>query len=50
MKCHVEKLENNIASTIENAAKIIPEENLFVVKSPIVGTMYSSPSSESRIL
>ena len=44
----VEKLENNIASTIENEAKIIPEENLFVVKSPIVGTMYSSPSAESQ--
>ncbi len=43
-----EKLENNIASTIENVAKVIPEENLFVVKSPIVGTMYSSPNPESQ--
>jgi acetyl-CoA carboxylase biotin carboxyl carrier protein len=45
---YVEKLENNIARTIENAAKIIPEENYFVVKSPIVGTMYSAPSSELK--
>ena len=44
----VEKLENNSASTIETAANIIPEENLFVVKSPIVGTMYSSPNPESQ--
>jgi len=43
-----EKLESNIASTIESEAKIIPIENLFVVKSPIVGTMYSSPSDESQ--
>ena len=26
---YVEKLEKNIANTIENAAKIIPEEELF---------------------
>jgi acetyl-CoA carboxylase biotin carboxyl carrier protein len=44
----IEKSENNVASTIENATKIVPEENLFVVKSPIVGTMYSSPSDESQ--
>ena len=43
-----EKLDNNIASTVEPAAKAIPEENLFVVKSPIVGTMYSSPNPESQ--
>jgi len=44
-----EKLESNIASTIENVAAItIPVEDLFVVKSPIVGTMYSSPSVESQ--
>jgi len=45
---YVQKLENDIAKTIENAAKTIPEENLFVVKSPIVGTMYSAPSSELK--
>jgi len=45
---YVEKLENNIARTIEDVSKTIPEENLFVVKSPIVGTMYSSPSAESK--
>lgn len=41
-----EKLDSDIASDIEGTAKIIPEENLFVVKSPIVGTVYSSPSAE----
>ena len=44
----VEKLDNNIASTVEPVAKAIPDENLFVVKSPIVGTMYSSPNPESQ--
>jgi acetyl-CoA carboxylase biotin carboxyl carrier protein len=44
----VEKLENNTANTVETSAKTIPEENLFVVKSPIVGTMYSSPNPESQ--
>lgn len=44
----IEKLENNMSSTIENETKIIPEENILVVKSPIVGTMYSSPSPESQ--
>lgn len=44
----IEKIQSNIESTIENVAKLIPEENLFVVKSPIVGTMYSSPSDESQ--
>ncbi|MBU3112560.1 acetyl-CoA carboxylase biotin carboxyl carrier protein [Clostridium lacusfryxellense] len=33
---------------LQNAALIIPEENIFIVKSPIVGTMYSSPSAESK--
>jgi len=45
---HVEKLEDDIATTIKNNSSIIPEENVFVVKSPIVGTMYTSPSSESN--
>lgn len=44
----VEKLQENIASAIENTAKIIEDENIVVVKSPIVGTMYSSPSAESQ--
>ncbi|MBU3144476.1 acetyl-CoA carboxylase biotin carboxyl carrier protein [Clostridium sp. CF012] len=43
-----EKIQSNIASTIETVANIIPDENLFVVKSPIVGTMYSSPSDEAQ--
>ena len=47
-KMPAEKQENNIASTIENETKTIPMENIFVVKSPIVGTMYSSPSDESQ--
>ncbi|MBU3091088.1 acetyl-CoA carboxylase biotin carboxyl carrier protein [Clostridium sp. CM028] len=45
---YLEKLEKDIAITTENAEKAIPKENLFVVKSPIVGTMYSSPSAESK--
>ena len=45
---YLEKLENDIARTTENAEKTISKENLFVVKSPIVGTMYSSPSAESK--
>ena len=44
----VEKLENNISSATENTTKVISEENLFVVKSPIVGTMYSSPNPETQ--
>lgn len=44
----VEKIQSNIASAVENETKIIPVENLFVVKSPIVGTMYSSPSDEAQ--
>ncbi|MBZ9689667.1 acetyl-CoA carboxylase biotin carboxyl carrier protein [Clostridium estertheticum] len=43
-----QRSEEKIQSNIENEASIIPEENLFVVKSPIVGTMYSSPSDESQ--
>jgi acetyl-CoA carboxylase biotin carboxyl carrier protein len=41
-----ENLDIKIASVIENVAEIIPEENIFIVKSPIVGTVYSSPSAE----
>ena len=44
----VENTDNDMSSTIENKSKIIPEENLFIVKSPIVGTMYSSPGPESQ--
>jgi acetyl-CoA carboxylase biotin carboxyl carrier protein len=44
----VEKLEDDMASTIEKSDKITADENLFVVKSPIVGTMYSSPNPESQ--
>ncbi len=43
-----EKLESNTDSTTENSAKIMLDENIFVIKSPIVGTMYSSPSPESK--
>ncbi|MBU3181516.1 acetyl-CoA carboxylase biotin carboxyl carrier protein [Clostridium psychrophilum] len=45
---YVEKLQSDIASTIKNESKAIPEEKLFVVKSPIVGTMYSAPSVDSK--
>ncbi|WP_291632739.1 acetyl-CoA carboxylase biotin carboxyl carrier protein [Clostridium sp.] len=44
----VERIDNNTVSAIENEAKGITAENLFVVKSPIVGTMYSSPSDEAQ--
>lgn len=43
-----EKLENNRVSTLENSAKIVLDENIFVIKSPIVGTVYSSPNPESQ--
>ncbi|MGH4051754.1 MAG: acetyl-CoA carboxylase biotin carboxyl carrier protein [Clostridium sp.] len=45
---YVQKLENEIAKTTEDSSKITPDENVFVVKSPIVGTMYSAPSSELK--
>ncbi|MBK5240881.1 acetyl-CoA carboxylase biotin carboxyl carrier protein [Clostridium sp.] len=44
----LEKQDNNMAITIENAAKVMLEENLVIVKSPIVGTMYTSPGSDSN--
>lgn len=47
-KISEEKIQSNIVSTIEDVAKIVPDESLFVVKSPIVGTMYSSPGDESQ--
>ncbi len=40
--------QSNIASAMETVANIIPEENLFVIKSPIVGTVYCSPSEEAQ--
>jgi len=43
-----QKLENDIATTIQNTIKTLAEENIFVVKSPIVGTMYSAPGSDSK--
>lgn len=43
-----EKLERSSASTVENTVSIAPVEDLFVVKSPIVGTMYSSSSPEAQ--
>ena len=45
---YVEKLKSDIDKTIKNASKTIQDENVFVVKSPIVGTMYTSPSAESK--
>jgi len=42
------QLENNIVKTTQNTEKVIAEQNIFVVKSPIVGTMYSSPSADSE--
>ena len=45
---YAENLENNVAKTTENLGKTVSEENIFVIKSPIVGTMYTSPSAESK--
>jgi len=45
---YVDKLDSDIAKTIKNVSKTIQDENVFVVKSPIVGTMYTSPSAESK--
>lgn len=47
---YVQKLEDDIdiAKTIKDASKTILEENVFVVKSPIVGTMYTSPSADAK--
>ncbi|MBZ9625904.1 acetyl-CoA carboxylase biotin carboxyl carrier protein [Clostridium sp. FP2] len=47
-KISEEKIQSNIVSTIEDVSKVVPDESLFVVKSPIVGTMYSSPGDESQ--
>jgi acetyl-CoA carboxylase biotin carboxyl carrier protein len=44
----LEKQDSDMAITIENAAKTMLEENLVIVKSPIVGTMYTSPNPESN--
>ena len=43
-----EKIKSNVANTVEVVESIASEENLFIVKSPIVGTMYSSPSDDSQ--
>ncbi|APC40557.1 acetyl-CoA carboxylase biotin carboxyl carrier protein [Clostridium estertheticum] len=40
--------KNKENAVSENAVKTIPDENIFIVKSPIVGTMYTSPSAESK--
>ncbi|MBU3156300.1 acetyl-CoA carboxylase biotin carboxyl carrier protein [Clostridium estertheticum] len=42
---HAEKTENDVS---KNTVNTIPDENIFIVKSPIVGTMYTSPSAESK--
>lgn len=44
----VQKIESSSPSTVENIVKIEVAEDLFVVKSPIVGTMYSSSSPEAE--
>lgn len=45
---YAENIEKDIAKTTKNVTKAMSEENIFVVKSPIVGTMYTSPSAESK--
>ncbi|MBU3174562.1 acetyl-CoA carboxylase biotin carboxyl carrier protein [Clostridium estertheticum] len=42
---HAEKTEDEVS---KNTVNTIPDENIFIVKSPIVGTMYTSPSAESK--
>ncbi|MBU3177098.1 acetyl-CoA carboxylase biotin carboxyl carrier protein [Clostridium estertheticum] len=42
---HAEKTENDVS---KNTVNTILDENIFIVKSPIVGTMYTSPSAESK--
>jgi acetyl-CoA carboxylase biotin carboxyl carrier protein len=44
----VQKVETSSVSTAENIVKIEAAEDLFVVKSPIVGTMYTSSSPEAE--
>ena len=44
----VQKIENAVANVTESTASVVSEEDLFIVKSPIVGTMYSSPNPESQ--
>ena len=44
----VEKIESAVESVTGSAASVVSEEDLFIVKSPIVGTMYSSPNPESQ--
>lgn len=44
----IEKLESNVTSVGENVVGPVCQEDLFIVKSPIVGTMYSSASPESK--
>ena len=44
----VEKIESAVPSVTGSVASVVSEEDLFIVKSPIVGTMYSSPNPESQ--
>lgn len=44
----VEKLESSNTTAEENTVITAPAEDLFIVKSPIVGTMYSSSSPEAQ--
>ncbi|WP_298844546.1 acetyl-CoA carboxylase biotin carboxyl carrier protein [Clostridium sp.] len=44
-EAHATNIENDVS---KNTVKTIPDENIFIVKSPIVGTMYTSPSAESK--
>ncbi|MBU3218096.1 acetyl-CoA carboxylase biotin carboxyl carrier protein [Clostridium estertheticum] len=42
------EMQQEYTKNKENAVKTITDENIFIVKSPIVGTMYTSPSAESK--
>jgi len=41
-------IDNDTSEITNNVVKTTPDENIFIVKSPIVGTMYTSPSAESK--
>jgi len=41
-------IENDTSKITKNVVNTIADKNIFIVKSPIVGTMYTSPSAESK--
>lgn len=41
-------IENDTSKITKKVVNTVPDENIFIVKSPIVGTMYTSPSAEAK--